>query len=148
MKLMIRRGLVLTATGASLVMGAAAVQGAAAWAHASTPATGAPITTAAQLQDQLDSEQARSASLQAQVDALLLQTTQFNTALNAAGARVASDVQKAAVLRAQLAAAQKQLAAIKAAAAKAAATHAAAKPTPAPTHATTGASGAKGGGDD
>ncbi len=147
MKLMIRRGLVLTATGASLVMGAAAVQGAAVWAHSSAPSAAAPITTAAQLQDQLDSEQARSATLQAQVVALLAQTSQFNTALNAAGARVASDVQKAAVLRAQLATAQKQLAAIKAAA-RAAAAHAAARPTPAPTHATTGASGGSGGGDD
>lgn len=148
MKLLIRRGLVLTATSASLVMGGVAVQGAAGWAHSNAPTSGA-LVTAGQLQDQLDSEQARSAALQAQVDALLAQTSDFNTALNAAGARVASDVQKAAVLRAQLATAQKQLAAIRAAAAKAAraaASHP--KATPAPTHATTGASGGKGGGDD
>ena len=83
---LIRRGLVLTATGASLVIGAAAVQGAAAWAHSSAPTVGAPIS-ATQLQDQLDTEQARSAALQAQVDALLAQTTDSPTALNAAGAR-------------------------------------------------------------
>ncbi len=148
MKLMVRRGLVITATGASLVMGGVAVQGAAAWAHSSAP-TGPAVVTASQLQEQLDVEQARSAALQAQVDALLAQTAEFNAALNAAGDRVSGDVQKAAALRAQLAAAQKQLAKIKAAAA--AASKAAgnqAKATPAPTHATTGASGASGGGDD
>ena len=147
MKLMIRRGLVVTATGASLVMGGVAVQGAAAWAHASAP-TGPAVVTASQLQEQLDAEQARSAALQAQVDALLAQTAEFNAALNAAGARVSGDVQKAAALRAQLAAAQKQLAAIKAAAAASKAAANQAKATPAPTHATTGASGASGGGDD
>jgi len=148
MKLQVRRSLVVTATGASLVLGAAAVQTAAAWVQTTVPSSD-PALTAAQLQDQLATEQARSAALQAQVDALLAQAGQFNTALTAAGNRVASDVQKAAVLRAQLAAEQKQLAALKAAA-TAAAKAAAHKPaaTPAPTHATTGASGASGGGDD
>jgi hypothetical protein len=148
MKLLIRRGLVITATGASLVMGGVAVQGAAAWAHSSAP-TGAAVVTASQLQDQLDAEQARSAALQTQVDALLVQTSEFNAALNAAGDRVAGDVQKAAALRAQLAAAQKQLAAIRAA--SAAASKGAgnqSRATPATTHATTGASGGSGGGDD
>ena len=147
MKLLIRRSLVVTATGASLVMGGAAVQTAAAWVHSSVP-NAAPALTAAQLQDQLDAEQARSVALQSQVDALLTQASEFNTALNAAGARVASDVQKAAALRAQLAAEQKQLAALKAAnkAAAAAAHRAAAAPPP--THARTGASGASGGGGD
>lgn len=148
MKLLIRRGLVVTATGASLVMGGAAVQTAAAWVHSSVP-NAAPALTAAQLQDQLDAEQARSVALQSQVDALLTQASEFNTALNAAGARVASDVQKAAALRAQLAAEQKQLAALKAAskaAAAAAAQRAAAAPPP--TQAKTGASGASSSGDD
>ena len=147
MKLLIRRSLVVTATGASLVMGGAAVQTAAAWVHSSVPAA-APALTAAQLQDQLGAEQARALALQAQVDALLAQASQFNTALNAAGTRVASDVQMAASLRAQLALEQKQLAALKAAnkAAAAAAHRAAAAPPP--THAQTGASGASGGGGD
>lgn len=148
MKLLIRRSLVVTATGASLVMGGAAVQTAAAWVHSSVP-NAAPALTAAQLQDQLDAEQARSVALQSQVDALLTQASEFNTALNAAGVRVASDVQKAAALRAQLAAEQKQLAALKAAskaAAAAAAQRAAAAPPP--THAKTGASGASSSGDD
>ena len=147
MKLLIRRSLVVTATGASLVMGGAAVQTAAAWVHSSVPAA-APALTAAQLQDQLGAEQARALALQAQVDALLAQASQFNTALDAAGTRVASDVQMAASLRAQLAAEQKQLAALKAAnkAAAAAAYRAAAAPPP--THAQTGASGASGGGGD
>jgi hypothetical protein len=147
MKLLIRRSLVVTATGASLVMGGAAVQTAAAWVHSSVPAA-APALTAAQLQDQLGAEQARALALQAQVDALLAQASQFNTALDAAGTRVASDVQMAASLRAQLAAEQKQLAALKAAnkAAAAAAYRAAAAPPP--THAKTGASGASGGGGD
>ena len=147
MKLLIRRSLVVTATGASLVMGGAAVQTAAAWVHSSVPAA-APALTAAQLQDQLGAEQARALALQAQVDALLAQASQFNTALDAAGTRVASDVQMAASLRAQLALEQKQLAALKAAnkAAAAAAHRAAAAPPP--THAQTGASGASGGGGD
>jgi hypothetical protein len=147
MKLLIRRSLVVTATGASLVMGGAAVQTAAAWVHSSVPAA-APALTAAQLQDQLGAEQARALALQAQVDALLAQASQFNGALDAAGTRVASDVQMAASLRAQLAAEQKQLAALKAAnkAAAAAAHRAAAAPPP--THAKTGASGASGGGGD
>lgn len=147
MKLLIRRSLVVTATGASLVMGGAAVQTAAAWVHSSVPAA-APALTAGQLQDQLGAEQARALALQAQVDALLAQASQFNAALNAAGTRVASDVQMAASLRAQLAAEQKQLAALKAAnkAAAAAAHRAAAAPPP--THAKTGASGASGGGGD
>jgi hypothetical protein len=147
MKLLIRRSLVVTATGASLVMGGAAVQTAAAWVHSSVPAA-APALTAAQLQDQLGAEQARALALQAQVDALLAQASQFNTALDAAGTRVASDVQMAASLRAQLAAEQKQLAALKAAnKAAAAAAHGAAAAPP-PTHAKTGASGASGGGGD
>lgn len=147
MKLLIRRSLVVTATGASLVMGGAAVQTAAAWVHSSVPAV-APALTAAQLQDQLGAEQARALALQAQVDALLAQASQFNGALDAAGTRVASDVQMAASLRAQLALEQKQLAALKAAnkAAAAAAHRAAAAPPP--THAQTGASGASGGGGD
>ena len=147
MKLLIRRSLVVTATGASLVMGGAAVQTAAAWVHSSVPAV-APALTAAQLQDQLGAEQARALALQAQVDALLAQASQFNGALDAAGTRVASDVQMAASLRAQLALEQKQLAALKAAnkAAAAAAHRAAAAPPP--THAKTGASGASGGGGD
>ncbi len=148
MKLQVRRSLVVTATGASLVLGAAAVQTAAAWVQTTVPSSD-PALTAAQLHDQLASEQARSAALQAQVDALLAQAAQFNTALTAAGDRVASDVQKAAALRTQLAAEQKQLAALKAAAA-AAAKAAAHKPaaTPPPTHSTTGASGGTGGGGD
>lgn len=151
MKLLIRRSLVVTATGASLVMGGAAVQTAAAWVHSSVP-NAAPALTAAQLQDQLDAEQARSVALQSQVDALLTQASEFNTALNAAGARVASDVQKAAALRAQLAAEQKQLAALKAASKAAAAAAAAAAQRAAaaapPTQAKTGASGASSSGDD
>jgi hypothetical protein len=147
MKLLIRRSLVVTATGASLVMGGAAVQTAAAWVHSSVPAA-APALTAAQLQDQLGAEQARALALQAQVDALLAQASQFNTALDAAGTRVASDVQMAASLRAQLAAEQKQLAALKAANKAAAATAHRAAAAPPPTHAKTGASGASGGGGD
>jgi peptidoglycan hydrolase CwlO-like protein len=126
------------------VIGAAAVQTAGAWVHSNVPAS-APTLTTAQLQDQLSAEEARSNALQAQVDALLNQAGQFNSALSAAGSRVASDLEKAAALRAQLAAEQKQLAALKAAA-KAAAAHRSTA-TPPPTHSTTGASGGSGGDD-
>jgi len=145
MKLQVRRSLVVTATGASLVMGGVAVQTAAAWVHAGVPTSSTPLT-AAQLQDQLAAEEARSAQLQAQVDALLAQAGQFNSALTDASARVATDVQKAAALRAQLAAEQLQIAALKAAAARAAAHKVAA--TAPPAHTTTGASGGSGSGDD
>jgi hypothetical protein len=141
-KLQVRRGLVVTATGASLVIGAAAVQTAAAWVQSSVPSS-TPTLTAAQLQDQLAAEEARASALQAQVDALLTQAGQFNSALTSASDRVAGDVQKAAALRAQLAVAEKQLAALKAAAAAAARVHQAAAPPP--THSTTGASGGSGG---
>ncbi len=143
MNLRVRRGLIVTATGASLVMGGAAVQTAAAWVQASVPSTATPLT-AAQLADQLAAEEARSAALQAQVNALLAQAGQFDSALTAASSRVASDVQEAATLRAQLALEQRTLAALKAAAAAAAARKPAAAPT---AHATTGASGGSGGDD-
>ena len=148
MKVQIRRSLVVTATGASLVLGAAAVQTAAAWVQTTVPSSD-PALAAGRLQDQLAAEQARSATLQAQVEALLAQAGQFNTALTSASDRVASDVLKAAALRAQLALEQKQLATLKAAAAAAAkaAAHKTAA-TPPPTHTTTGASGAADGGDD
>lgn len=146
MKLQIRRGLVVTATGASLLMGATAVQAAASWVHSSVPGTTAPLS-AAELQQQLIAEQARSTALQGEVDALLNQAGQLSDALSAAGARVASDVQRAATMRAQLVAEEKQLAALKAAAAKAASTKSATATAP-PVHATSGASGGSGGGDD
>ncbi len=144
MKLQVRRSLVLAAAGASVVIGATAVQTAAAWVQASVP-TGPATLTGVQLEDQLAAEEARSAALQAQVDALLAQAGQFDSTIAAANARVASDVKQAADLHAQLAVEQKQLAALKAAAAAAAHKQA---PTPPPTHTTTGASGSTTGSDD
>ncbi|HEY7936931.1 MAG TPA: hypothetical protein VID26_07350 [Candidatus Limnocylindrales bacterium] len=145
MKIQIRRSLVVAAAGASVVMGGVAVETAAAWVRTTVP-TSAPSLSAADIQNQLAAEEARSAALQAQVDALLAQAGQFHAALGAASDRIAGDVQQAAGLRAQLAAEEKKLAALKAAAAKAAAQRPAA--TPPPTHSTTGASGGSGGGDD
>ena len=145
MKLEVRRGMVVTAAGASLVMGGVAVHTAAAWVQTSVPTSATPLTPA-QLQEQLAAEEAHSAALQAQVDALLGQAGQFDSALTAANARVAGDVQLAVQLRALLATEQRQLAALKAAAA-AAARKAASTPPP-PTHTTTGASGGSGSGDN
>jgi hypothetical protein len=144
MNLRVRRGLVATATGASLVMGGVAIHTAAAWVGADVPTSAPPLTTA-ELEAQLAAEEAHSVALQAQVDALFAQANQFDSALNAASARVAGDVQRAAQLRAQLAAEQRQLASLKAAAAAAARKAAS---TPSPTHTTTGASGGSSSGDD
>jgi peptidoglycan hydrolase CwlO-like protein len=143
LKIQVRRSLIIAAAGSSVVMGGVAVQTAAAWVQSTIPANG-PTLTAADLQDQLAAEEARSAALQAQVDALLAQAGQFHDALGQASDQIVGDVQQAAALRAELAAEQKRLAALKAAAKAAAAQHP--KATPPPTHTTTGASG--GSGDD
>jgi len=147
LKIQVRRSLIIAAAGSSVVMGGVAVQTAAAWVHATTPADESTLT-ATDLQDQLTAEEARSAALQAQVDALLAQAGQFHTALGQASDQIAGDVQQAAALRVELAAEQKRLAALKAAAAKAAAAAKHQAATPPPTHTTTGASGGSGGGDD
>jgi hypothetical protein len=144
MKIQIRRSLVVAAAGVSVVMGGIAVETAAAWVRTTAPATTSGLS-AADLQDHLVAEEARSTALQAQVDALLAQAGQFHSALGQAGDRIASDVQQAATLRAELVAEAKHLAALKAAAKAAAQARAA---TPPPTHSTTGASGGSGGGDD
>jgi colicin import membrane protein len=146
MKIQLRRSLVVAAAGTSVVMGGFAVQTAAAWVHATAPGSGSTLT-AADLQDQLAAEEARSTALQAQVDALLSQAGQFHAALGQASDQIASDVQQAAALRAELAVEEKRLAALKAAAKAAAAAQRRAATAP-PTHTTTGASGGSGGGDD
>lgn len=151
-RLLLRRIAVIVAVVLSLALAGLAVRAAAAWTAASAPLDLPPVS-AKTLAQQLSDEQARSASLEAQLSALMNQSTELTDALQMARDRATLDAKTAKDLQAQLEAAKKKLAAMqraarmaRAARAAAAATHQAA-PKPA-SHGSTGASGQAGGDDD
>ena len=150
-RLLVRRIAIVAAVVLTLALAGLAVRAAAAWTAASAPLDLPPVS-AKTLAQQLSDEQARSASLEAQLSALLNQSTDLTDALQMARDRATLDAKTAKDLQAQLAAAKKKLAAMQRAA-QLARTHAAAPSThqavskPA-SHGSTGASGQAGGGDD
>jgi len=107
----LRRTLVTVGVAGSLIVGAVTVQAAAAWTASSAPLTAAPVSTA-DLITLLTDEQARTAALEQQIADLTARTTGLASALDSASKRVVTDSGTAKVLRAQLAAAQKKLAAV------------------------------------
>jgi peptidoglycan hydrolase CwlO-like protein len=149
-KLAARRTAVTIGVVGSLGLGAATINAASQWTAAAAQPTSAPVS-AETLATQLADEEARGTDLQARLEAALAQTAQLQAALDAANAQIGTDGKTARALQAQIAAAQKKLAELNRQAAAAVSPRsvtvvraAAPKPTP---HATTGASGAAGGGD-
>lgn len=149
-KLAIRRTLVIAAVVLSLAVGGLAVRAASAWTAASAPLDVPPVS-AKTLSQQLVDEQNRSAQLEAQLTALLNQSNDLTDALQMARDRATADGKTAKNLQAQLAAAQKRLAALQRAAAARPTqrtTTAAVKTTKPSAHGSTGASGQPGSGEN
>lgn len=108
MKRRIRRTLVIFGVIASLILGVGSIRLAAELTAAAAPPPAPPVSMQA-LQAQLAAEQARSASLQQQLDDLMGATTQLTTALDSTESVVNADGATAAELRARLKDAQARL---------------------------------------
>jgi hypothetical protein len=109
MKPRVRRLLVTIGVIVCLVLGVASIQVAAALTAAAAPPPAPPISMS-ELQARLTAEQARAASLQQQLDALLEVTTELTDAIETTGDQVTTDGLTAAELRARLKEAQDRLA--------------------------------------
>lgn len=151
-RLIFRRAAVVAAAGLSLTVGGIAVRAAAAWTAAEAPLNAAPlsVTTLAQ---QLADEQARSVALQNQLSALTSQSGDLSAALKGARARAVADAREAKALQGRLAAARRTPAAsarltVAPTTGRSGQTAAIPTPTAPPVQATTGASGATGGGGE
>jgi hypothetical protein len=107
-----RRWLVAGGVVLSLLLGALSIEAAAAWARASAPPA-APAITVESLQAQLEAEHVRSAVLLEQLTAIGRQSRQLADGLAAARERIGTDLAAADAMRAELAAAKKQLADLK-----------------------------------
>jgi len=110
-RLRARRLATLAGVLAVLVLGAGAIRAAADWTAASAPLAGAPISVV-EWQSRLAEEQARSAALNTQLDALAGRSADLESALSEANLRIAADTAHAAELEAQLEAATTKLAAL------------------------------------
>lgn len=108
--LTLRRSIVILATVASIFGGAIAIRAAAGWTALSAPLTAPPdpVTLVAQLRN----EKARADAITAELSQVVDRAAQLQDALAAAKAKADSDAKAAAGLAAQLAAAQKRLAAL------------------------------------
>jgi len=109
--LRIRRTLTLVGALAAIFLGLAAIQAAAAWTADAAPLAATPVS-AASIESKLEAEQARSADLQAQLDALAANADGLSTALSAAQARIDADAAHAKTLERDLQTAKKKLAAL------------------------------------
>ncbi len=107
-----RRSLVAGGVVLSLLLGALSIEAAAAWARASAPPA-APAITVESLEAQLEAEHVRSAVLREQLTAIGRQSRQLADGLAAARERIGTDLAAADAMRAELAAAKKQLADLK-----------------------------------
>ncbi len=138
----VRRSLVALGVVASVTVGVATVEAAATWTAQSAPLSVAPESVES-LTSRLAAEEARSADLQAQLDAPHGHAGDLSTALNAATDRIATDAETAQALRDRLTAAKERLAALEKLIAKtrAQARAAAAAPRPAPATVTSGEHG-------
>lgn len=130
-----RRLVVVLGVVACLVAGIATVEAAAAWTAQSAPLQVAPESVES-LTSRLAAEEARSATLQAQLDAFRAHATDLGDALQTATDRIAADTATAQELRDRLDAAKTRLAALERVIAKAKA-QTAARVTAAPARATT-----------
>lgn len=109
--LLFRRTLVTAGVVGSLVVGAATVSAAAAWTANAAPMESPPLS-ASDIAARLVDASARSAALEQQIVDLTSRTSDLAQALAAANKRVGTDATTAKTLRAQLAAAQRKLAAL------------------------------------
>ena len=149
MKGTFRRWLVAGGVVLSLLLGALSIEAAAAWARASAPPA-APAITVDSLQAQLEAEHVRSAALLEQLTAIGRQSRELADGLAVARDRIGTDLAAADAVRAELAAAKKQLADLKRqmAAARAASVNASTSAGPAPPPAPAGKQEHEGGDDD
>jgi 16S rRNA G1207 methylase RsmC len=109
--LALRRSFVTAGVIGSLVIGAVTVRAAAAWTASAAPLE-SPPTSVSDISTRLVDVSARSAALEQQIVDLTARTADLAQALAAADKRVGTDSATAKTLRAQLAAAQKKLAAL------------------------------------
>ena len=109
--LRIRRTLTLVGSLGAVLLGLAAIQAAAAWTAQAAPLAVTPVS-ATSIESKLLAEQARSADLQAQLDALAANADGLSTALSAARARIDADAAHAKALERDLHAARKKLTAL------------------------------------
>lgn len=119
----VRRAAVVAGVIASLLLGAGAIRAAAEYTAAAAPLSVAPESMDS-LVARLATEQARSAALQAQLDAVRTSTADLGVALDAARGTIETDTKVAAELQLRLTAARTRLAKLErslAAAARAAA---------------------------
>ena len=136
----LRRLLVALGIMGSLVAAGLTIRAASLWTAADAPLSIAPVSVTS-VQNALDQERARTASLEAQLATLGSSSGDLNAALEAARQQVVTDRTTADELRTSLAAAQQKLATLEAA------LGAAARQRTSATGTGTRASGA-GGGDD
>ena len=108
--LTLRRSLVILATVVSVFGGAVAIRAAAGWTASSAPlaAPPDPATLVAKLQD----EKARADAITQELSQVVEHASELQSALAAAKAKADADARAASGLAAQLAAAQKRLAAL------------------------------------
>jgi len=129
----VRRPLVVLGVILTLVAAAGTVRAASIWV-ATTASLASPPTSMTSIEDALTQEQARSADLQQQLDALRSSSGDLSAALVAANQQVTTDQATADSLRSSLKAVQDKLAkaeaALRAAQAAAAAATNASKPKP------------------
>jgi septal ring factor EnvC (AmiA/AmiB activator) len=137
----LRRLLVTLGITGSLVAAGLTIRAASLWAAADAPLSIAPVSVTS-VQNALDQERARTASLEAQLATLGSSSGDLNAALEAARQQVVTDRTTADELRTSLAAAQQKLATLEAA------LGAAARRRASTGGGGTGASGGSGGGED
>lgn len=130
--LALRRTIVTAGVASSLVLGAVTVRAAAAWTASVAPLDAPPIS-ATDISSRLADASAQSAALEQQIVDLTARTTELSQALAAADKRVGTDSTTAKTLRAQLAAAQKKLAALSKALSGSSTKSKTSKPAPTPT---------------
>ena len=111
MNLRLRRTLVAVGVVASLMVGVASIEVAAGLTAAAAPPTAPPVSISSLKQD-LAAEQARSASLQEQLDQLLGVSDNLSAILDSTADQVSTDGLSAEQLRQRLAVAQKKLASV------------------------------------
>lgn len=114
----LRRVITTVGVVAALLLGFGSIRAAAAWTAASAPLSVAPVSID-HIQERLTTEQARSADLEAQLQALTTQSTELTAALEAAQAQITTDSGHAADLAKQLKAAKTKLAKLEASIARA-----------------------------
>ena len=109
--LRIRRTFTVIGALGAVLLGLAAIQAAAAWTADAAPLAVTPVSATA-IETKLGAEQARSADLQAQLDAIASNADGLSAALTAAQARIDADAAHAKALERDLRTAKKKLAAL------------------------------------